>query len=273
MIRPTVSRLMRSAILQHSMTGRIWQGIQWLFRELPSSHYVLLALLFFAGLELIVVFHRWLWLTAVVLLALLAYGVYLVRVEERGRFHPTQAILPLLAATGLTGFTLFLPATGIRHLYFAIASLLFFWLLRHGARQAYPTWNWTISTLTLLLNTAVILGLRFHLYLPLLFTLIMLFVVSFLISAQALRRVANGALQTTLLSLSLALALTELAWTLQFLPVHFLVQAGTIVVTYYVFFHTVSLSLERKLARAHLVEYAVLGAATLAVLLVTARWI
>ena len=253
--------------------GKYWRSVMQDFRALPSSHYALLSLLFFAGLELIAGFHRWIWALSAILLALLAYGVILVRTEEAHRFHPTQAILPILTAAGLTGFSLFLPNTAIRHIYFVVAALVFFWLLKNAAKQAYPTWNWAITLLVLFLNMAVILGIRFHLFLPIMFVLTVTFAISFLLSAQAIRRLASSIAHTLLISLSLGLVVTEVVWVLQFLPLHFLVQAGIIVVVYYVFFHIISLSLENQLERRQVTEYAVLGTATLLLLLLSARWI
>lgn len=239
----------------------------------PSSHYVLLAILFLIGLELITVFHSWIWLFTGILLALMIYGVALVRIEEKGRFQPTQTILPIMTAAGLTGFTLFIPLTPLIHLYFAVAALLFYWLLRHGARLAYPTWNWLISSIVLFLNMAVILGIRFHLYLSVLPTLIIVFCITWLVSVQALRRVAASMTHAMLLASAIALVLTQITWTLQFLPLHYLVQAGVVIVVHYVLFHLVSLSLEHQLRRRHVAEYVILGIVSLLVLFSTARWI
>ncbi len=248
-------------------------GLRRLVQLFPSSHYVLLSLLFFILLELVTVFHRWIWLFIAILLVLMIYGIVLVRIEERGRFKPTQTILPLVTASGLTGFTLFIPLTSLVHLYFALSALIFFLLLRHGARLAYPTWNWLISTVVLFLNVAVALGIRFHLYLPVVATLILVFIVSWLVSVQALRRVAASLSHAMLLAVALGLVLTQLAWTLQFLPIHFMIQAGVIVIVYYVLFHLLSRSLEGELRREHVVEYAALGSFALLILLATARWI
>lgn len=238
----------------------------------PSSHYLLLALLFFAGLELISVFHHWIIALSLILLALITYGIFLIRYEERPGFHPLQSILPGLTAGGLIGFSLFLPTNNFLHLYDISAAFVLFWLLKHGARQAYPTWNWSLATLILFLNLAVILGLHFHLFLPLWFTLALTGLVIFLISLQGLYRVAQ--LPTAvLLSLGLALALTQLAWVLQFLSIHFLIQSGVILVFFYVYFHLLELSLEQKIRRRDIIEYAALGIACLALTLLTARWI
>lgn len=239
----------------------------------PSSHYVLLSVLFFIGLELVVVFHHWILLSSLILLGALIYGIILVRIEEGGDFHPTQAILPILTAAGLTGLAVFLPLTPTIHVYFAVSATLFYWLLRNGARYAYPTWNWVLSTIVLFLNVAVALGFRFNVYLPVIITLLAVFFVSWLVSYQALRRVTSSMLHTCLLALALSLVLTELTWVLQFLPVHFLIQAGVIVVVYYVVFHLLSLSLQHQLTRRHLFEYIGLGALAMTILLATARWI
>ena len=240
-------------------------------RTLPASHYVLLSLLFFVGLELISAFHQWIVVPSIVLIALTFYGIVLVRIEERGQFRALQTILPTLAATGLAGFALFIPRSSFFHLYCAVAAILLYVLLKHGAKQAYPTWNWALSTVVYFLNIAVILGLRYHIFSPVILTISLVFVVSFLISMQALRRATSAALPSVLLALSVALALTQLAWVLQFLPTHYMIQSGILVVAYYSIFHLLSISFERQLRRRDFAEYAVVGLTALLLLLVSAR--
>jgi hypothetical protein len=243
------------------------------FRLFPSSHYILLATLFFIGLELVVAFHQWLLVVTGVLLGVVVYGIFLVRHEEGGRFQAVQIILPALGAVGLTGLAYFLPNTDIRHGYFAVASVLFYGLLRHGARQAYPSWNWMISMLVLFVNVAVVLGVRSNLYISLTATLIAIFAVVFLLSYQALYRVTSSARYALLLSFGLSLVMTQVSWTLQFLPFFFLVQAGIVVTFYYVVFYCLTLSLEQQLTRQRLIEYSALGLVAMAILLLSARWL
>jgi hypothetical protein len=241
-------------------------------KELVGSHYLLLSLLFFAGLELLVMFSYWVILLAIILILIVAAGVVLVRVEEQHAFNPSQIILPMLAAVGLIGFTLFLPQTPLIHLYFLLASLIFFWLLRHGTRQAYPTWNWTLTMVVIFLNLAVIFGLRYHLYIALVWILGLVFGVILLASLQSLHRVTKDWVETWLPSLGLAVAVTQLGWVMQFWPLHYVVQAGVAVVAYYVVFNLLSISFERKLSRADMIEYGAVGGLGLIILLFTANW-
>ena len=244
-----------------------------LFAYLPSSHYLLLSTLFFVGLELVVILHRWVWVITAAMLLLMVYGIILVRYEERRQFRPSQAVLPIMAAIGLTGFTFFLPPTPLLHLYFTLAGVLLYTILRHGAKRAYPNWNWTASFVVYFLNVAMILGLRWHLSLPLMATIVLVLLVSVLLSGQALRRVAPSKVHVALLALALSLALAELVWVIQFLPLHFLVQAGILVISYYVLFHMLVLSLEHRLHRREALEYLIFGLFSLVLLLTTAEWI
>lgn len=239
---------------------------------LPSSHYVLVSLLYFAGLEITFALQRWLFPLISILFGLVAVGIMLVRIEERGAFHVRQAVLPVLGVAGLTSFGLFLPHTSLLHLYFVGASLILFWLLRHGAKQAYPTWNWTLSTMVFFFDVAPILGLRFHLYLPIVVVLGVIFIVTFLLTLQAIRRASSLLSDAILISLSISLVLTQLAWTLQFLPLHYVVQAGVLVAFYYVFFHLVSVSYERRITRRDVTEYAAVAGLALGLILLNARW-
>jgi hypothetical protein len=154
-----------------------------------------------------------------------------------------------------------------------MASVLFYGLLRHGARQAYPSWNWMISTLVLFVNLAVVLGIRWHLYVPILATLAAVFGVTLLISYQALFRVTDSGRYALLLSCSLSLVITQIAWALQFLPLFFLIQAGMLVTFYYVGFYCLALSLQSQLTRQQILEYGSLGGVALLVLLFSARWL
>ena len=244
----------------------------WLTRVLPFSHYVLLALLFFTGLEVISVWRSLIIPLSIVLIILLLIGIILIRVEERGTFKFVQTILPTLTVVGLLGFTLFLPLTPVLHLYFALASIIFFLLLKHGARQAYPTWNWTLSVLILFLNMAVILGMRFHLYAPIFLILIAVFAVTLLVAYQALHRLTQGSQKTILLASASGLVLSQLAWVLLFLPLHYSIQAGILAIVYYVLFHMLSISFSRRVQRQDIIEYVGIGGVALLLLLITARW-
>lgn len=238
-----------------------------------SSHYVLLATLFFVGLELVSAFYTFLLPLTAALLVILVYGIFLVRYEEAERFRSVQIILPALAASGLTGLAFFLPRTGILHAYFAAASLVFYDVLRHGARQAYPTWNWNIALLVMFVNLAIVLGIRFYLYIPVTAALVAVGAIIFLLSYQSLSRVTGSARETALLSSGLALGMAQIAWTLQWLPFVWLVQAGIITVFYYFFFYCLVLNFEGRLTRARLVEYGAVGLVALAILLLSARWL
>jgi hypothetical protein len=239
----------------------------------PASHYALLGLLFFVGLEVIFSIQRWIYGFITILILLMIVGVVLVRLEEGQRFKPNQLVLPFLALTGLIGFSFFLREDILRHVYFVLATLLLFWLLKHGSKQAFPTWNWTIATVILFLNLAVVLGLHFQQLLPLLPTLIISWLVSFLICLQAIRRIAPRLSEAVLVALAVALALTEIVWVLQFLPLRYIVPAGVVVTFYYIFFNTIRLSYERTLVRRDLWEYGTIGAIALIIILATTRWI
>lgn len=249
-----------------------WLRLGRLFELFPFSHYVLLSLLFFAGLELISVFHAWVWLVSGILLVLVGFGIVLIRIEERGYFHPTQIILPVLAAVGLTGFSFFLSSGPWLHLYFAASALMLFFLMKHGARQAYPTWNWVISVIVLALGLAIIFGWRFFLYIPVLLVLVPVMAVVWLVGIQSLQRVAPSLREAILLAGTIGFALTEVGWVLLFLPLHYLIQAGLLVALYYVFFHLVSISYERKLTRHDIMEYVTIGLVAFILVLTTARW-
>jgi hypothetical protein len=244
---------------------RLWQ----LF---PASHYLLLALLFVVGLELIFALQRWVIVVAVASASVVGVGVVLVRLEEQGQFRPLYIILPVLAAIGFSGFAFLLPTTPILHLYVVAAGLLFFWLLKHGVRQAYPLWNWTLSLPVYFFTLAFVLGLRFHLDLPVLGMLLLVAALTSLVSLQALARIAPTLTSVMLPVLAMTFALAEVTWVLQFLPVHHLVQAGVVTALYYVMFSLVSISYMRKVTRRDIVEYVTIGMIASLIILMSAQW-
>lgn len=238
-----------------------------------SSHYLLLALLFFAGLEMISVFHQWVLTWLVGLILILSYGIVLIRVEERQSFSWRQTLLPLFAATGLAGLVLFLPRTPLMHLYYVLAALIFFLTLKHGAKQAYPTWNWTLSVIVLFLNTAVITGLHDQLYsVPVAVVSAVVFSLGALLSFQGWRKLTPGWATATLLSLVLGLALSELSWVLNFLPVHFYIKAGVVTCAFYVLFNVTCLSQEKRLHVRDIVEYGVVSMVAVLILISSTDW-
>ncbi len=244
-----------------------------LWRRLPASHHVLVALLFFFGLELIFAFQRGVILSLAALLGLMTIGVVFTALEESADFHFTQAILPILAAVGLTAFALFLPSSALLHLYFLAAALTFYFLLQFGARLAYPTWNWGLSAVVLYVDMAAILGWHFHLAESLFAMLCLAWLTVFLLAWQALRRIPHGEGEALLLALAVSFAAAEFIWALQFTPLHFLIQAGVVLVFYYILFQVLTTSFERALKRRDVLEYAIVGTVALLVLLTTAQWL
>lgn len=254
------------------MNSKQLHRLQQHWQRVPGSHTLWLALLFFVGLEAIAAAPGWLVPLSLVVLLILGSGIALLRYEEKHHFGPRHVILPLFAAIGLTGFSFFLPRGSLAHLYFILAAGIFYWLLKNGARQAYPTWNWVLSTIILFLNVAVALGLAWHLTFAVLLIVGWVSLAVFCITWQALARVASSTRLALLNSLVLAILLGQLTWTLQFLPIHWLVQAGVVTTTYYVTFHLLSVSYERALTRRDFIEYGSIGLMTWIVLLLTARW-
>ncbi len=241
-------------------------------RIFPSSHYALLSLFYLIGTELWFALSRWPVLLFFIIVAVLIIGIILIRSEEGSDFHPTQAILPTLAAFGFTAFAIYLPQTFFLHIYFIICSIIFFAILKYGAKQAWPTWNLTISLVVLFACTASVIGWRFYLYTSVGYVIAILFPVISLTAFQSLVRYTRSIQETALLSLALGLVLTETAWILQFLPMNFIVQSGLVVSLYYASMQIIASAYERRLTRRFILELAIAGAVGIAFLLATARW-
>lgn len=254
------------------MNYRVLSIVRSITTLFPSSHYALLSLFLFIGLELLFVVHRWLFVLLFILLAILAIGIILIRTEEGDQFHPTQMILPSLAAFGFAAFAIYLPLTAFIHLYFIMCAVAFFCILKYGAKQAWPTWNAIISIAVLSTVIAPIIGWRFTLYTPVWLVLLLLFPAIALMAFQSLLRYTPNVGEAGLISLIIAFVLSQMTWVLQFLPLHFVVQSGCIVTAYYGLLQVVSAAYEGTLTRKLAIEYGIVGSIAILLLLLTARW-
>ncbi len=254
------------------MNTRIGPLIKSLLTLFPSSHYALLSLFLFIGLELLFVIHRWLFLLFFIFLAILIIGIALIRSEEGKHFHPTQMILPALAAFGFGALAIYLPITGYLHAYFFVCAVLFFFILKYGAKKAFPTWNMTISLAVLFTVIVPAIGWRFTLYTPVWVMLGLLFPIITLMAFQSLLRYTRTTGEAGIVALTLGFILTETAWILQFLSLHFIVQAGFIVALYHTAMQLVLLSIEGRITRRTIIEHSLVGIAAIALLVATANW-
>lgn len=254
------------------MNTRIGPMINSIVYRFPSSHYVLLSLFLFVGLELLFVIHRWLFLLLFIFLAILVTGIILIRSEEGKQFHPTQTILPILAALGFAAFAIYLPLTLSLHAYFVLCVILFFYILKHGAKQAFPTWNMVISIAVLFTVIAPAIGWRFTLYTPVWITIALVFPLISLVAFQSLLRYTKTPGGASIIALSIGFVLAQVVWILQFLPLHFIVQAGFIVTLYYVATQLAILAIERNISRRSIIEYSLVGIGATLLLATTAYW-
>ena len=114
--------------------------------------------------------------------------------------------------------------------------------------------------------------MRFHLDLPVIALLLLAALLTWLMSLQALARIAPALVRVMLPSLAITLALTEVTWVLQFLPIYYLVQAGVVTALYYVMFSLISISYMRKVVRRDIVEYVAIGMGACLLILISAQW-
>lgn len=241
-------------------------------RQQRLSHYALLSLFFFSGLEVAFAIQRLVYVVLLALVAIVIAGVFVIRYEEYGRFSPYQAILPSLAVAGLSAFALFLPVVWWLHMYLLAAAICLYFVLKHGAKQAYPTWNTGVSLITLFVCAATILGARFHFYIPIPALIGTCFVIINLIAVQFLLRYTNTTAEAWLLATVISLVIAQVVWVLQFLPLHYLVQSGIVLTLYYVATQLTATAYEQKVTRKDVIEYLAFGGIAALALLLTARW-
>lgn len=254
------------------MNTRIGPILKSIANVFPSSHYALLSLFLFIGLELMFVIHNWLFILFAIFIGILFIGILLIRSEEGRGFHPTQMILPTLAAVGFVGLAVYLPITFFLHVYFAACAMLFFFILKYGARQAWPTWNIVISLAVTFAIIAPTIGWRFTFYTPVWVMLAVLFPTIVLLAFQSLLRYTDTMDDAIMVSLCIGFTLTEVAWILQFLPLHFIVQAGILLALYYIAIQMTISTVERSLSRKTIIEYTVIGTIAVLLLALTANW-
>lgn len=255
------------------MDTRIGPALKSIANVFPSSHYAILSLFLFIGLELLFVIHNWLYILFAIFIAILFIGILLIRSEEgKGRFHPTQIILPTLAAVGFVSLAVYLPMNFFLHAYFIACAMLFFFILKYGAKMAWPTWNMVISLAVTFAIIAPTIGWRFTFYTPVWIMLAVLFPVIVLMAFQSLLRYTGTMDDAIIVSLCIGFVLTEVAWILQFLPLHFIVQAGILLALYYVAIQITAATVEQKLQRKTIIEYSLMGAGAILLLALTANW-
>ncbi len=254
------------------MDTRIGPIVRSIARVFPSSHYALLSLFLFIGLELLFVIHNWLYALFGIFIAILFIGILLIRSEEGSGFHPTQMILPTLAAVGFVSLAVYLPISLFLHAYFMACAILFFFILKYGARMAWPTWNMVISLAVTFAIIAPTIGWRFTFYTPVWMMLAVLFPVIVLMAFQSLLRYTDAMDDAMIVSLCIGFVLTEVAWVLQFLPLHFIVQAGILLALYYVAMELTTSTVERLLSRKIVLEYIIIGTSAILLLALTANW-
>ena len=242
-----------------------------IFRQ-RLSHYVLISLFFFTGLEIAFAVQRLIYIVLLSLIAIVIAGVFVIRYEEYGKFSPYQAILPSLAVMGLAFFALFLPVVWWLHAYLIGAAICTYYVLKHGAKQAYPTWNTAVSLITLFVVLATVIGGRFHFYIPIPALLIACFIVATLVGVQFLLRYTPDISEAWLLSIIIALVITQVIWVMQFLPLHYLVQSGIALTVYYATSQLTARHYERSLTHREIIEYLIFGGIAAFALLLTARW-
>ena len=99
----------------------------------PATHYALLSLLFIVGLELIFALQQWVVWVALLVVIIVIIGVMLVRFEEKATFQGHQAILPIMATIGLSGYGFFLPTSWLLHAYIIGSGIILSGkLIRYG---------------------------------------------------------------------------------------------------------------------------------------------
>jgi hypothetical protein len=229
-----------------------------LFARISFPHHLLLALFFFAGLEVVAIVHHWVFWLLVSLCVTVIIGISLYRIEE-GSFHASQLILPSLAVIALSGFALFLPFQLWLHGYFVFSAAVLFVLLRRAARLAYPTWNLVASLLVFFLLASSILGWRFYFYAPVLAILVLIFFTTAALSWQWLLRFGTVRGEALLLAVVVAFIACQLAWAVLFLPLHYITQAAILTLTYYFMAQLLAVSYERAVHTRDVVEYATVG--------------
>lgn len=236
------------------------------------SHPLLLSVFFFAGLEIAFSFQQFLVPTIAVLILVVFLGVGLVRYEELGFFRPYQMILPVIATLAFSGFALFLPKNAWLDVYSVVCGVCMYLILTHGAKHAYPTWNMVLSLIVLLLSLAGILGSRFHLYIPVPIAVGVAFFVTTVMCAQTLVRYEKSPAEAWLMASILGLIVSETIWVLQFLPLHFMVQAGVVLSILYSGYGLAIARTEHNLTKQTALQHISLSVIALAALLLTARW-
>lgn len=231
-----------------------------------------LAILLFAGLEVLSAVRQFYWPLFTVLIVALLSGLLLALRDDLRARGPHVAILPVAYVLSVWLFHLFVSRGPLQQAFIVGATVGFLFLIARATEWAYPTWTWLFTSLTFFLFASGMYGLTFHLRFPLWVTALAIGVMTGSLTYHVVGR-ALPELQTRLFwSAVLALLLVEFLAVLVFFPLAHPAVGGVLFVIFYVLLHLLQRHLYDQISPRLLVEY--LGVALLAVflILVTAEW-
>lgn len=233
---------------------------------------LILALILFAGLELLTTVRQLYWLVFIFLVAALVGGILVTLREDLRTRGPHVAILPIAYLLSVFLMHLFV-SRDLLQLFMAGATIGFLLLMARATEWAYPTWTWLFTSATFFLFTAGMYGLTFHLRFPLVLSALGIAGMTALLTYHVVGRVLANVSQRLFWSALFALLIVEFLAVLALLPVSYLAVGGVLFITFYVLLHLLQRHLYEHVTPAIVAEYVGLGVAAVALILLTAEWV
>ncbi len=230
------------------------------------------ALVLFAGLELLTRSYDYFWwFFSGLALFVIITSAYILRhdFKERGW---SITILPFIYFLSLLFFHLFIPKGIWQHLFAVAFSLSYFFLIARAIHFAFPTWNWFFTYFTIFFLAASSFGLFFHLYFPVWAVCLIVLTGSFFLSYQLFRRAKVAHFRQILFALIISFILSQIMWTLSFLPVNYVTTGGVIFISFYVLGELVNHYFHYTLKRKIILEYIFLSVLTIFLIFLSTRW-
>lgn len=245
---------------------------------------LIMPLLVFLFEEIYFFFPRLVYVAAILINLAIFFAIWqFCRISEVDKAWWNYLILPAVLSTLVLSYSVFISSHVVIQLLF-IFNLVFlylylkqvyYYLLSPASYEVFSIENISsfINWLSYFLLAATIYGLQSFLNLPVFWLILIMLAVTILIIYQIIW-VNKIELKTGAPYLLVAcLILTELSWSISFLPFNYNISGLGLAICYYVIIGLIKNHLLDKLDEKRIKMYLLLGSISLGLLLFTARWL
>lgn len=231
-----------------------------------------LAVLLFAGLELLTAVRQLYWPMFILLMGALGSGVLVALRDDLRTRGPHVAILPLAYLLSAFLMHLFVSRGLVQQLYIVGVTVGFLLLIARATEWAYPTWTWFFTSATFFLFSSGMYGLTFHVRFPLWLTALGIAGMTGLLTYHVVGRVLPSIATRLFWSALFAFLIVEFLAVLSLFPLAYLAVGGVLFVIFYVLLHLLQRHLYERVTPGLVAEYVGLAVVVVLLVMLTAEW-